>query len=49
MKSERSKPQFKPKFPRLQFLARKRSQAPPRGQWFATANDDHMVVIHPNR
>lgn len=48
--SERSRPHLKPKHARLKrALVKRRREVPPRFQWFATADDDGNVHIHPNR
>lgn len=43
-----SKSFSKPKFHRLRLLRLRRS-LPPRGQWYATADDEGNVKINPNR
>jgi len=43
--SERSNPRFKARFPRLDFLRRRRREE--ESPWYSTADGDGMVTIRP--
>lgn len=45
--SNRSKPRLKARFPRLALLFRKRKEQDPNQDWFATADGEGNVQIHP--